>query len=89
MGLDRPRLAQRVVEVVEAALVAEPLAVEQPPHDRDRLVQPIESLADAGTPFLDPNAACSRSNHAPPIPSTARPWLTLSSVVASFAVIPG
>ena len=36
-----------------------------------------------------PNASCSRSNQAPPMPRTARPWLMLSSVVASFAVIPG
>src|SRR5439155_22493461 len=32
---------------------------------------------------------CSRSNHAPPMPSTARPPLTWSRVVASLAVRPG
>src|SRR5258705_499281 len=36
-----------------------------------------------------PKASCSRSNQAPPIPSTARPFETWSSVVASFAVRPG
>ena len=36
-----------------------------------------------------PKASCSRSNHAPPIPSTARPFETWSSVVTSFVVTPG
>src|SRR6185295_2584039 len=36
-----------------------------------------------------PKASCSRSNHAPPMPSTARPFETWSSVVASLAVRPG
>src|SRR3954447_17673389 len=36
-----------------------------------------------------PNASCSRSNHAPPIPRIARPSLMWSSVMASFAVRPG
>ena len=48
VGLDRPRLAQRVVERVEATLVAEPLAVEQPAQEHDRLVEPVEPLAGAG-----------------------------------------
>ena len=36
-----------------------------------------------------PKASCSRSNQAPPIPRTARPFETWSSVVASFVVTPG
>ena len=47
LGLDRTRRAQRVVHRVEAALVAEPLAVEQPAHEHDRLVEPVEPLARA------------------------------------------
>ena len=46
-GLDRPRRAQGVVERVEAALVAEPLAVEQAAHEHHRLVEPVEPLAGA------------------------------------------
>ena len=45
--LDRARRAQRVVERVEAALVAEPLAVEQAAHEHHRLVEPVEPLARA------------------------------------------
>ena len=40
--------ADRVVERVEPALVAEPLAIEQPAHEHDRLVEPVETLAEAG-----------------------------------------
>ena len=47
VGLDRPRRAQRVVERVEPALVAEPLPVEQPAQEHDRLVEPVEPLARA------------------------------------------
>ena len=36
-----------------------------------------------------PKASCSRANQAPPIPRTARPPETWSSVAASFAVWPG
>ena len=36
-----------------------------------------------------PNALCSRSNQAPPMPRIARPSLMWSTVVASFAVSPG
>ena len=36
-----------------------------------------------------PKASCSRSNQAPPMPSTARPPETWSRVVASLAVSPG
>ncbi len=36
-----------------------------------------------------PNASCSRSNQAPPMPRIARPPLRWSSVTASFAVSPG
>ena len=36
-----------------------------------------------------PNASCSRSNQPPPRPSTDRPPLIWSTVVASFAVRPG
>src|SRR6476659_3476901 len=36
-----------------------------------------------------PKPSCSRSNQAPPMPSTARPPEMLSSVVASLAVSPG
>ena len=46
--LDRSRLAERVLQRVEAADMAEPLAVEQAPDEHDRLVQPVEPLADAG-----------------------------------------
>ena len=46
MGLHGPWLAQRVVERVEPALVTEPLPVEQPAHQHDRLVEPVEPLAD-------------------------------------------
>ena len=36
-----------------------------------------------------PNASCSRSNQAPPMPRTARPSLMWSRVAASLAVWPG
>ena len=48
VALKRPRGEESVVERVEAALVAEPLAVEQPAHEHDRLVQPVEPLAVPG-----------------------------------------
>ena len=54
VGLDRSRLAQRVVERVEAALVAEPLAVEQAADEHHRLVEPVEPLADG------PGSRCRR-----------------------------
>src|SRR6476469_8265999 len=53
--LDRTRRAQRVVHGVEAALVTEPLAVEEPAHEHDRLVEPVEPLARAAEE-LDPEA---------------------------------
>src|SRR5262245_35948460 len=53
LRLERPRLADRVVERVEAALVAESLAVEQPAQHHDRLVEPVEALAEPG-PEVDP-----------------------------------
>jgi len=40
--------AERVAERVEAALVGDRLAVEQPPDEPDGLVQPVEPLAEAG-----------------------------------------
>ena len=46
MRLDRSRLGQRVVERVEPALVAEPLAVEQAPDQHHGLVEAIEAFAD-------------------------------------------
>ena len=55
LRLDRTRRAQRVVERVEAALVAEPLAIEQAAHEHDRLVEPVEPLARAAEE-LDPEA---------------------------------
>src|SRR4051794_20609546 len=44
--LDRTRLAQRVVEPVEAAFVAEPLAVEESADEHHRLIEPVEPLTD-------------------------------------------
>ena len=52
VGLDRARRAQRVVERVEAALVAEPLAIEQATHKHHRFVEAIEPLADAGPKWM-------------------------------------
>ncbi len=52
-SLDRARLADRVVHPVEAALVRDPLPVEQPPDQADRLVEPVEPLAEPRTE-IDP-----------------------------------
>ena len=55
----------------------------------DRLVEPVEPLAEAG-PELDPvRSVCSGSIQAPPTPRIARPSLTWSRVAASFAWMPG
>src|SRR5512134_1904977 len=53
VGLDRARLAERIDHPVETAVVAHPLAVEEAPHQHDRLVEPVEALAEAGAPFLE------------------------------------
>ena len=45
VGLHRARLAQRVLECVEAALVGHELAVEQAAHERDGLLELVQSLA--------------------------------------------
>ena len=50
--LDRARLAEGVAERVEAAGVVEPLAVEEAAQEHDRLVEPIEPLAEPGAPGL-------------------------------------
>ena len=44
VGLDRRRRAERVAELVEAALVGDGLAVEQAPDQPDGLVEPVEPL---------------------------------------------
>ena len=46
--LDRPRCADRAVEAVEAALVGDLLAVEQPADQRHGLGQAVQPLAEAG-----------------------------------------
>ena len=42
-----PRLADRVTHRVARPVVIDPLAVEQPADQHDRLVQPAETLAEA------------------------------------------
>ena len=46
-GLHRSRPADRVGHLVEPALVGHGLAIEQPPDQPDRLVQPVQALAEA------------------------------------------
>ena len=53
MRLDRARRAQRVAELVEAAVVGDPLAVQQAAQQHDRLVEPVEPLAEARSPRLE------------------------------------
>ena len=74
VGLDRARLAERVRRVGRTALVAEPLAVEQPPHDPDGLVESIQPLPEAGAPVLDPERlvlalepGAADAEHGPPV----------------------
>ena len=89
VGLDRARAAQRLVHRGRAALVAEPLAVEQAAHEPDRLVEPVEPLAEAG-PEVDPEGrrarARTRRRRCRGPPGRPQMW---SRVVASFAVSPG
>ena len=47
--LDRPRSADGVVEAVEAALVRDGLAVQEPADQRDGLAKPVQPFAEAGT----------------------------------------
>src|SRR5206468_11122221 len=52
--LDGSRLTERVVHRVEATLVLlDPLAVEEPPQQHHRLVEPVEPLAEARAPGLE------------------------------------
>ena len=51
--LDRPRGAHGVVHRVEASVVGDPLPVEQPPDEPDRLVEPVEPFAEA-RPEVEP-----------------------------------
>src|SRR4051812_17719568 len=54
MGLDGARLAERVLEPVEAALVRDSLAVEEPAEEHDGLVQAVEARPDARAELLEP-----------------------------------
>ena len=48
-----PWLHERVTERVEApVMVGDPLAIEQPAQEPDRLVEPVEPLAEPGAPGL-------------------------------------
>ena len=87
-GLDRSRLAQRVVHRVER-----PECVTRSPSSSRRMSIAASSSRSSRSPKPAPKsmpkASCSRSNQPPPRPSTARPPETWSSVVASLAIRPG
>ena len=51
--LDRARLAQRIGQLVEAAVVRDALAGEQPLDQTHRFLEPVEALAEAG-PEIEP-----------------------------------
>ncbi len=52
MRLDGTWLAQRIVELVEPAVVIEPLPVEQAAQQHHRLIEPIQTLPETG-PEID------------------------------------